>query len=473
MLRARVLLAMIAGALAIVAFPGIALAHSLSGRVDSPLPLVAYIGAAGVAVALSFFFIAISDPGPPRDERPAETRKVPRRLRLAIRTLGLLGWLWIVVQALIGGSSDADVSYLFLWVYGWVGLAVVSALIGPLWSWIDPFSTLHDVGSALLQRSGIQGIEQQPYPARLGIWPAIAGICFVIWLELVAKVNGGQVLGFVLIGYTMVTLVGMAQYGKSAWRRNGETFSVWFGLLGRLAPFGSVGEPEEGRVHRRPFASGLVSEPWTADRVVLIALGTGSILYDGASQTRPFFDIFGFPSLVSGTVLLATFLVGLSGLVLLVGRRVGLAAIGAGLVPVALGYLVAHYFTFILADGQRILVALSDPFQQGWNLIGFLQYQANISFLPNSLVWGFQVAAVVLGHVVGAWAGHAAIRGSAGLTARRAAAATSGSGARRSAAPAPAAVQAPSQLPLAILMVCLTSATLWSLGQNLVFAPPP
>jgi hypothetical protein len=99
----------------------------------------------------------------------------------------------------------------------------------------------------------------------------------------------------------------------------------------------------------------------------------------------------------------------------------------------------------LLTDGQRIVVALSDPFQQGWNLLGTTTYEPSSSWLSTSVVWGFQVAAVVLGHVVGAWAGHAAIRGPSGAARR-------------------------SQLPLAVLMICLTSATLWSLGQNLVFA---
>ena len=250
-----------------------------------------------------------------------------------------------MAQTLIGGSSDADVSYLFLWVYGWVGLAIVSALIGPLWSWLDPFSTLHDLGAALLRRTGVEGLEPQPYPARLGIWPAIGGLCFFIWLELVARVNGGQVLGFVLIGYTIVTLVGMAQYGKAAWRRNGETFSVWFGILGRLAPFGLVGEPED-RTHPSPAVRERPGQRAVDDRP------------RGHRGARHRLDPLR-RSLPDAPVLRPVRLpepghrnaaaCGLSGdpggLVLLVGRRVGLAAMGAGLVPVALGYLIAHYFT--------------------------------------------------------------------------------------------------------------------------------
>jgi hypothetical protein len=476
---ARLASALVSALVVLLGAPRLALAHSLSGQVASPLPFVAYIGGAAVAVGLSFFFVAISDPGPPTDAAPDAARRVPRWLRVGTRGVGLVAWLWMVVQAIVGGSSDADVAYLFLWIYGWVALPILCGLVGPVWSWLDPFSTLHDIGAWALRKAGVRGLAPQPYPERLGIWPAIGGFVFFVWLELVARITGGQVLGLVMIGYTLVTLVGMAQYGKQAWRRQGETFSVWLGLIGRLAPYGLVGEPEAGRLHRRPFASALMSSPWTVDQVVLVAVGTAAILYDGASQTRPFFDLFGFPNVALGSLLLVGFLALLALLVLGVGRRVGLAAMGAGIAPVALGYLVAHYFTALLTDGQRMAIALSDPFQQGWNLIGASGYQPSIAVLPTGVVWGIQVAAVVLGHVVGAWAGHATARARPVTTRPRTASrAASGAAAARAGRGRATEGQArslrPSQAPLAILMICLTSATLWSLGQNLVFqtAPP-
>ena len=326
---------------------------------------------------------------------------------------------------------------------------MVSALLGPAWSWLDPFTTLHDLGSTALRALHVQGIAPQPYPERLGRWPAIAGFCFFVWLELVAKVVQGRLLGVVLVGYTLITLLAMAQYGKDAWRAQGETFTTWFGLLGRLAPFGPAGSPEDGRVHRRPFASGLMAPDWTPALVLLTALGVGAILFDGLSQTRPFYDLFQFPAIPLGTLLLGCFLGGLGLLTLLVARRVGLAAMGAGLVPVAVGYLIAHYLGWLLSDGQRIVQAVSDPFQQGWDLFGTAFWEPRSDWLPTGVIWGLQVAAVVGGHIVGAWTGHAAIRADA---------------ARRGPNAKPV-----SQLPLALLMIGLTVLTLWSLGQNLVF----
>ena len=62
------------------------------------------------------------------------------------------------------------------------------------------------------------------------------------------------------------------------------------------------------------------------------------------------------------------------------------------------------------------------------------------------LFWTIQVGAVVVGHIVGAWAGHIAARLTGGRAAERRA-----------------------QVALAVLMVALTTITLWSLGQALVF----
>ncbi len=453
--RPRLLVALVAG-VAGSAAPAVASAHSLSGRVSSPLPFAAYVAGAGVAVACSFLLVALSDPAPPRDRTDAPVHAVPRLARLAFRALGLVAWLWIVAQTLIGGSSDADVASLFLWTYGWIGLAMVSAFLGPVWRWIDPFTTLHDLGAWVLRRIGIRGISPQPWPERLGAWPAVAGFAFIVWLELVAVIGDGRPLGLVLVGYTLVTLAGMAQFGRDAWRSGGEAFGVWFGLLGRLARYAAVEDGTDARVRRRPFGAGLVAPGWTTSLLVVVALGTGSIIYDGLSQTQLFFDLFGLPSVPAATLIMGAFLAAIVAAVLWVARRVSVAAMAAGLLPVAVGYLVAHYLTTLLVDGQRIVVAVSDPFQQGWDLFGTAFLEPAVDWLPMEVVWTIQVGAVVVGHIVGAWAGHAA--------GRRTAAAGEGA--------APDA-GAHGQRWLAILMVTLTALTLWSLGQSLTFEGEP
>ena len=429
--------------------PAAVAAHSLNATYTSRLPLAVYVVGAATTVALSFVFVIVRDVRAAPPDLTSPGTLPPAWLRYGLRALGLVGWGWIIAQGIAGGSSDGEVASLFLWVYGWVGLAIVCALIGPAWHFLDPFSTLHDLGAALLRGLHVQGWAAADYPERLGRWPATISFALFVWLELVLQA-GPSTLFVVLVGYTALTLAMMAQFGRDEWRSRGETFTVWFRLLGRLAWFRLV--DEEGRVHRRTFGSGLLEPGWSATDVTLMAFGVSSIIFDGLSQTQQFFDLFGAPGILEKTLILAGFM----GIVVLlafgVARTVGLGAIGAGLLPIAVGYLIAHYLTYLLIDGQRILIAISDPFQKGWDLFGTAFHEPTGAWLPPGLVWTVQLAAVVGGHMLGAWGGHVV-----------------------AAADAPPGISAPAlrrrQLPLAVVMVGLTTLTLWSLGQAIVVTP--
>ena len=442
----------IVGAIALTA-PAAVLAHSLNPTYTSRLPLAVYLAGAAATVALSFIFVLVRDVRAERPETTGTTRVPPAPVRLGLRGLGLLAWLWIIAQGIVGGSSDAEVATLLIWVYGWVGVAMVSAVIGPVWHFLDPFATLHDLGAAVIRQLGIAPWQVADYPERLGRWPAVIGLAVVIWVELVLE-GGPEVLFIILVGYTAYTLAMMAQFGRDTWRGNAEVFTVWFRLLGRLAPIALV--DEEGRIRRRPFLTGLLDPGWTIADVVLIALGVGSILFDGLSQTQIWFDLFGVPSLPGETVLLVGFLGIVIALALAVTRFVGVGATGAGLLPIAVGYLVAHYLTYLLIEGQRIVVALSDPFQRGWDLFGTAFHVPNADWLAPGLVWTLQLGAVVGGHMLGAWGGHVV----AALDAPR---------------DMPPTTLRTRQIPLAVVMVALTTLTLWSLGQSIVVTPeePP
>lgn len=451
MRRARALVGAVVGGslVAVVAPVGVA-AHSLNPTYTSRLPLAVYLAGAAATVALSFVFVLVRDVRAERPDTSDRGRLPPAPLRLLLRAVGLIGWLWIVAQGIAGGTSSAEVATLFLWVYGWVGVAAISALVGPIWQWLDPFSTLFDMGAWVVRRLGVRPWDLADYPARLGRWPAVVGFGVVVWLELVLEA-GPQVLFIVLVGYTALTLAMMAQYGRDTWRSNAEVFTVWFRLLGRLAPYALV--DETGRVRRRSFASGLLEPGWTLADVVLIALAVGSILFDGLSQTQIWYEAFGFPALPIQTLLLAAFLGIVVVAALAVTRFVGVSATGAGLLPISVGYLIAHYVTYLAIDGQRIVIAVSDPFQRGWDLIGTAFFVPTGAWLAPGLVWTLQLAAVVGGHMLGAWGGHvvAALEAPAGLEGR------------------PLTIR---QIPLAIVMVALTTLTLWSLGQAIVVTPP-
>ena len=96
-----------------------------------------------------------------------------------------------MLQGFLGGSDPtADVGNVFAWVLGWVGVALFSALVGPIWPWLDPFSTLHRLLSAAGERLGITsgGGVQREWPERLGRWPAArAGL---IAGDILTQING-------------------------------------------------------------------------------------------------------------------------------------------------------------------------------------------------------------------------------------------------------------------------------------------
>jgi hypothetical protein len=300
-----------------------------------------------------------------------------------------------------------------------------------------------------MRAAGIGGIAPADYPAGLGRWPAAIGFAAVVWLELVASGAGSRTLALVIVGYTVFSLAMMAQYGRRAWLEHGEIFNVWFGLISRLAPLAPV--PGDDRtLRRRDFATGLLEGGWAVSDIVIIGLATGSILFDGLSQTQVWVDAFGLPAALPQTLILATFMALIVGAALVVARLVGVQATAAGLLPISVGYLLAHYFTYLLIDGQRIVIAISDPLQQGANYLGTAFFEPSAAFLPPGLVWTLQLAAVVGGHMIGAWAGHVVAAGQAG---RHGTLATREIRLR--------------QVPLAVVMVGLTTLTLWSLGQAL------
>ena len=430
--------------------PAAVAAHSLNPTYTSRLPLAVYVVGAALTVALSFAFVIVRDVRAAPPVLDAAGSLPPAWLRYLLRALGLLAWAWIIAQGIAGGSSDGEVATLFLWVYGWVGLAIVCALLGPAWQFLDPFSTLHDLGAAAMARLGVGGWAPADYPARLGRWPATIGFAAFVWLELVIQA-GPSTLFVVVVGYTAYTLAMMAQFGRDTWRSHGETFTVWFRLLGRLAWFSPCrrGRPgDEANVRERAARARLVGgrrDPGGVRRVVDHL--RRAVADAGRSSTCS-----GRPGSLERTLILAAFL----GLVVLlafgVARTVGLGAVGAGLLPIALGYLIAHYLTYLLIDGQRILIAISDPFQKGWDLFGTAFHQPSGAWLPPGLVWTVQLAAVVGGHMLGAWGGHVV-----------------------AAADAPPGISAAAlrrrQLPLAVVMVGLTTLTLWSLGQSIVVTP--
>jgi hypothetical protein len=75
-------------------------------------------------------------------------------------------------------------------------------------------------------------------------------------------------------------------------------------------------------------------------------------------------------------------------------------------VPIAVGYTVAHYFSLLVLDGQKSLILASDPFASGADYLGTSLWDINYVLVGTSTIALVQVAAIVVGHVLGVVAAH-------------------------------------------------------------------
>lgn len=76
------------------------------------------------------------------------------------------------------------------------------------------------------------------------------------------------------------------------------------------------------------------------------------------------------------------------------------------LVPIALGYAVAHYFSLLVFDGQNFVALASDPFARGWDLFGTINNTVDYRVVSTRTIAYVQVASIVVGHVCGVVAAH-------------------------------------------------------------------
>jgi hypothetical protein len=393
--------------------------HGIGGRGDLPVPLWLAIYSAGAAVAVSFFALAAFW-SRPRFEVTAGrsldllTRIVDNRLtRGLIKLAGLAALALMLGAAWFGSSSPAlnpAPTWLYVWI--WVGIIPLSLLCGPIWRLANPFRTI----AALLRRTSYGRL-----PEGFAYWPAVGGLAGFLWLEL-AYPDGSDplVVAVFVTGYAVVNVAAGIVYGP-AWFRVGDSFEVYAEVLARLSP---LGRGADGRLVLRNPLAGLATLPQEPGLVGLLCLLLGSTAFDGISRWSAWMQLTGELSrpqhIVVHTLGLATAVGIVSVLFVLAARTTGAArarpgAVGrAGLpgafvhslVPIAIGYAVAHYFSFAMFQGQEGVLLASDPFGRGWDLLGTSGMRIDYAFLGTGVIAGVQIGAIVLGHVLGVVSAH-------------------------------------------------------------------
>ena len=79
---------------------------------------------------------------------------------------------------------------------------------------------------------------------------------------------------------------------------------------------------------------------------------------------------------------------------------------GISLVPILLGYDLAHYFSLLLLEGQAFKVLASDPYGEGWNLFGTAEDAINWTLISPTAIGWVQITSIVVGHLVGVLIAH-------------------------------------------------------------------
>jgi hypothetical protein len=433
-LRRGALLAFAASVAAALVSPTSALAHGIGGKTDLPVPRWLFAWAAAVVLVVSFVALATLWPKP-RLER-AHSRTVLRLPRVLDPICGAVGvsLFAVVLYAGFAGEQElasANLEPTFMYVLFWVGLPFLSLPFGDVFRAFNPWRAVARAVAWAATR-GAKGVvprKPRPYPRWLGRWPAVVGILGFAWLELVyVEHDNPNTLAWLALAYAGIQLVGMGVYGIETWTARGDAFAVYFNLFSRLSPLRWYRD----RLERRPPLAGVTSLERLPGTVALLAAMIGSTSFDGLEQGLLWINSI-FPELqgrfsnlglggVAATELSGT--VGLLAMVAIIGGlyRLGIRGMHsidpstpdgvlAGrfvhtLVPIALAYVVAHYWSLLIFQSQAIWYLASDPLGNGSNIFGTAGGQIDFSVLTPNSIWYVQVGALLLGHAAGLTLAH-------------------------------------------------------------------
>ena len=412
------------------------LAHGIGGVRDLPVPKSFFFSAAAIVLVVSFVALGALWRRP-QLERRAGGRPVPRGLERVLRSAALrvalgaisTGLLIVTLWSEFFGTTIPGENFAptFIYVLFWLGLPLLSVLFGNVWRVLSPWRAIADACVWLLERGGRRARPLFTYPERLGRFPAALALLSFVALELAhPRPADPRVLGIATALYTYWALAGMAVFGRDAWTRGGEGFAAEFAFLARMAPFA---ERDRTIVVRWPL-TGLGGADRVPGTLAVIAVMLGSTCFDGFSRTTIWQNRIndiraGLVDAPGWRVDLTISLVNSAGLVLFVGL-VAMAYLLAvtiarelvhaprslvpefllSLVPIAAAYVVAHYFSLFLIQGQYLIPLASDPLGRGWDLFGTADFVPDVTIVAPNTVWYVQVGALVIGHVAGLAVAH-------------------------------------------------------------------
>ena len=396
--------------------------HGLGGAQDLPISRELAILGAGAAVAVSFVVLAVAW-RTPRYDNATSGRPAPAGLaafvdslwwRGALRLVGLLALVYLVVVATLGEDLLINPIFGIFYVWIWVGVPVASLLFGRVWRAISPFRLISTGIARVSGGDPDEGILR--YPERLGMWPAAVGLFAFVWMELVYPHNVDLSPVRLWCGvYLGLMIIGGAVFGNTFYAR-ADPFEVYSSLVARMSVWGR----RDGLLVLRSPLANLETTPATPGLVGVIAVLFGSTAFDAFRESTRWLTF------TQGNAW-STYLqnnLGLLGFCVAVGLIFWIACICTGVgpdqsrmalpdqfafsvIPIVVGYIVAHYLSYVVEVGTQTLVLASDPLSNGSNIFGTggLTVPYWLSYHPTLLA-NVKVLAVVTGHVLGVIAAH-------------------------------------------------------------------
>ena len=260
--------------------------HGIGGSKDLPIPLELAISGAVAALVVSFCVLALAWRNP-RYEGPRPGRPVPRiqrvvddaRFRWAVRIVGLLLALYLTWALIWGPDLVTNPVLGTFYVLVWVGIVPASLLLGHVVKAVSPVRTLNLLLAKATGGDPATGLAT--YPAKLGYWPAAAGLFAFTWQELVNPQSA--YLGSVrlwLAAYLAIMLIGAAVFGD-VWLERADPFEVYSSLLAHLSAWGRDGDR---LVVRSPLANLATVTP-RPGLVAVVATLFGSTAFDTYKDT--------------------------------------------------------------------------------------------------------------------------------------------------------------------------------------------
>jgi hypothetical protein len=341
--------------------------------------------------------------------------------------------LGLAIYAGFEGTSapDRNIALTLIFVTAWLGFPLLGVLFGNVFPAFNPWKAIATPVGLAYRRLAGRAPAHLAYPEKLGRWPAAIGVVAFVWLELVHGRGGGGVsvgvgpedVALAASLYTAYTLAMTAIFGREAWFRNGEIFSVYFGMFGSLGKL----EMRDGVLGVRRFMAGATRWVEGPGSVAVIIGSIGTTTFDGAQegvfnagvdQLTTWLSDAGLGATASVRLSASVFMaisIGLVALVYLIGvrgmgtvpgapdRRTLWRGFAHALIPIAFAYLAAHYFSlFVYQEQAQFTFLLSDPLGTGTtDLFGTAAYGINYDLISSSMVWYVQVGALLAGHVAG------------------------------------------------------------------------